>query len=572
MKSRSGWKQWLITGLALVSGAGTVYGQYGSPSFTGAAYGGAPGGALPGNPAAAMAGANMYGLGSQGPMSFAVPGPAPMEVAYAPGSGAMAPAGPMAPMVPGALVSGAMAPGGMAPGAMPPGCACCDGATVVPGGCDGSSCGSTGCGDMFYGSPGCGLMDRGGLCGDCGGTGCLFCGGAGCPKCGGGQGCRLCGTLGGRLGCAPIRNLLRSTGAGAALAGTDGCYACGWGNNGLFSGRLLGLLGRLAPYSEGPQAQRWFDLHVGTLALARTDDIASSVLTTQGIAGTPVLNMNNVSLDQLQFGLLATACMQTGPGGNLEVTYFGLNQWHSSATALSDTANLYSVISNFGTNPPGGFDDTDQSINQSITYDSAIHNGEINFRRRTVAPARYLQGSWLAGVRYFDLDEQLAYQTVGLVNNGGAVTQRFFNLDNRTRNELVGFQVGGDLWATLVPGWMVGVEGKYGVYGNHAETDSTILANSVPQSYEMRSDGETAYLTDFSASTVYRLTYSWSFRTSYNYLRVDNVALAPRNFNTSGLTQNGSGDVVFGQGRNAFIDVNGVARYSGFSLGAEYLW
>ncbi len=86
----------------------------------------------------------------------------------------------------------------------------------------------------------------------------------------------------------------------------------------------------------------------------------------------------------------------------MELTYFGLNKWHATATALSTTPTLYSVISNFGVAPPGGFDDTDRSINQSLTYDSAIHNAELNFRRRWVAPARWIQGSWLAGVRYFD--------------------------------------------------------------------------------------------------------------------------------------------------------------------------
>ncbi len=218
-----------------------------------------------------------------------------------------------------------------------------------------------------------------------------------------------------------------------------------------------------------------------------------------------------------------------------------------------------------------GFDDTDRSILQSLSYDSAIHNAELNFRRRWVAPSRWVQGSWLAGVRYFDLDEEMSYQTVGLVNNGINLTPRFFNLDTQARNQLTGFQVGSDGWITVVPGFMLGAEGKFGVYGNHAEVDSTILANSVAQAREARSDGETAYLSELILSAVYRVSYSWSFRASYNNLRVDNVALAPRNFNTAGLGSNGAG-VVFGGNRPTFIDVDGIAKYSGFTLGAEYLW
>ncbi|MCC6511587.1 MAG: hypothetical protein IT423_20985, partial [Pirellulaceae bacterium] len=326
-----------------------------------------------------------------------------------------------------------------------------------------------------------------------------------------------------------------------------------------------------------PQSQRWFDMHLGTIALARTDDLPNSVVTTQGIAGAPVLRTGDPQVDDLAFGLAATASMQTGPGSNLELTYFGLNKWEDTATVESVNADLYSVISAFGTNPGAnnqgiaGFDDTDRSVSQSLNYTSKIHNGELSFRRRWVAPSRWVQGSWLAGVRHFDLDEEFGYQAVGQQNNGNNQTLRFFNMNTATRNQLTGFQLGSDGWITLVPGFMLGAEGKFGVYGNHAEVESNILANSVLQAREARSDGETAYLREIALHSVYRISYSWAFRASYNYLRVENVALAPRNFNTAGLGSNGAG-VVFGQNRPTFIDVDGIAKYSGFSLGAEYLW
>ncbi len=95
MRNRSGWKHWLFTGLALLSGAGYVQGQTGSPNFAGAGYGGAP------------MGGGMAGLGNHGPMSIAMPGPPPMEVAYASGPGPM-----------GSAVHPAGALGG--------GCSCCE--------------------------------------------------------------------------------------------------------------------------------------------------------------------------------------------------------------------------------------------------------------------------------------------------------------------------------------------------------------------------------------------------------------------------------------------------------------
>ncbi len=530
MKSRSGLKQWLFTGLALLGSTGAVYGQAVSPYHAGASYGGAPAGM-------AYPGGNMPGpmsnLGNHGPMSIAMPGPPPGEVNYAAGPGPIG--GPMGAVIPASAIA--------------PGCACCEGACDVGaayGGCDGMCSGG------------------GGLCADCGGTGCLFCDGVGCDACGGQRGCSVCGSYGGRLGCAPIRNLFRSTGIGRGRLGTDGCMACGWGNNALCPGALTGLLGRFAPYAEGPQSQRWFDAHIGTMALKRTDDITGNgVIATQGIAGNPVLRLNSAPLDDLQFGLLTTFCLQTGVGSNLELTYFGLNKWTNTATATGP-GDLFSVISNFGQNPPGGFGDTDGSFIQSVTYKSAIHNGELSFRRRLVAPQRWVQGSWLAGIRYFDLDEKFQYQAVGA--NG--LVPKFFNLDTRASNQLTGFQIGSDGWLTIVPGWMVGVEGKTGVYGNHMEVTRTMLSNSVAFDRERRSAGETAYLTDLALNTIYRVSYSWSFRASYNYMRVANVALAPRNFNTTNI---GAAGLAFG-GRIPTIDVDGVAKYSGFTLGAEYMW
>ncbi len=143
--------------------------------------------------------------------------------------------------------------------------------------------------------------------------------------------CSICGTYPCLLGSAPIRDLIRGSGLGSRRCNSDGCYACGWGNNAIMPGRLCGLLGFLRPYGEGGQSQRWFDFHVGTMALTRTDDILGTVVTTQGIAGAPVLRTSDPNLDQLEFGLTATAALQVGPGGNLELTYFGLNKWHSTA-------------------------------------------------------------------------------------------------------------------------------------------------------------------------------------------------------------------------------------------------
>lgn len=525
MRMLSGRMHWLMVGLALlVSAQGfttvEVRGQAPLKPATAAAkkqmaaqtasYAGpmaSPYGMPPGM--GGLPGGMMPGMPGA-PMSMAFPGPAPMEVTYASALGHRA--------------------------------------------CD------AGCDSM-------------GGCGSCGG--CNTCGGMAC----GGRGC---GLMGGRSG-----SLL---GGGCGMCGGSGCGACG---SSLFGGRLLGMLGPLAPFVEGSGgAQRWFDVYAGTIGLRRTSDFGGFSTATQDLTtgqfersflistdgtgtGTPRLRTNDLDLDRIRYGAEIIANLQTGVGSNLEARYFGLNNWETSATAsvvASGNPTLYSAFSVFGTVPTNGFDDTDRSFIHTISYNSELHNGEINYRRRWVSPAAWAQGSWLAGVRYFDLDERFGFNATGSNNNTFTFNQlRFFNFDTRTRNQLTGFQMGGDFWVNVVPGIQVGVEGKAGIFGNHAEVEAQAFSNSIPGAREFMQDGKTAYLTEFTASTVYRLTHSWSVRASYNLLYVDNVALAPENVNTRDFS-NAIGLGSFTPSRFPFMDVDGEVLYQGWSIGGEWLY
>jgi hypothetical protein len=441
------------------------------------------------------------------------------------------------------------------------------------GGCD-PSCGvaEQGC------APGCDASMEGfGLLGGNGmhcGPGMMPCG----PQCGEGCPCGFGAGLG--HGCGPLGCNGGTFGDGRYLRDLfGGCQ-----------GRLRGLLASiLTPYGEGGVAsQRWFDLSADVTAFRRDNSIGNFNFSSQGVGTSNiVLSSNNVSLDDYEAGLALQGNIQCGPGSNLEVGYFGLNSWNQSATVNSVPASsptLFSYISNFGQSPAGGngdppgYDDPDRSFTHSLNYQSTFNNGEVNFRRRWVEPSGFLQGSFLAGIRYFQLDETLTFSARGqnnntLANNG----LRFFDSETETSNQLTGFQVGGDLWANLVPGIKVGTELKTGVYGNHGIQETRIFANSlgssqssgVPAVSERASDGRTAYLTQWSVSGIYRLSYSWTMRSSYQLIYVDNVALAPENVNSQapGLL---SGNL--NQVRNVTINNDGEVLYTGFTVGAEYNW
>lgn len=359
---------------------------------------------------------------------------------------------------------------------------------------------------------------------------------------------------------------------------------------------LASLLGCLAPYSEGSRAtQRWYDVSVGVIGLSRTTDVGgvatgqrdpvtgvfdtTEVLSSFGVAGTPALSTSNLDMDKMRYGLEAIANLQTGVGANLEFRYFGLNNWEVSQTAstvASGNPTLFSVFSLFGTSPGGatpGFDDTDRSFVHNISYNSELHNGEINFRRRWVSGWDWWQGSWLGGIRYFDLDERFGFNAVGSENDTFTFDQlRYFNYDVETRNQLTGVQIGGDLWLNILSGFRIGVEGKGGIFGNHAEVYSQAVSNSIPGATEFLQDGKTAYMGEFTASAVYRLSYSWSVRASYNLLYVDNVALAPENFNTRDFANALGANKAFTANRFPFLNTDGEVCYQGYTIAAEWLY
>jgi hypothetical protein len=454
---------------------------------------------------------------------------------------------------------GGMMPGGMMPGGMMPG-------GTMPGGMMGPE------GPMSMSFPGPAPMDMGSLYGDS-----PFHSPDGCPMCGNG----MCGGH----GCGPLAGRLRRP----CACGGSGCIACGVDNGCMLGGGLFRrLLGPLAPYSDGGTgSQRWFDFYAGTIGLSRVTNVGgysgeldpitgvaaiNDVISTQGIGGTPVLRTTDLDMDRMRYGLELIAGIQVGPGSNIEVRYFGLNNWNLSQSVRLNSPDLYSVFSDFGQNPFGGFDDTDGSFVHTIRYRSELHNGEVNYRRRFAAPVRAVQGSWLAGIRHFDLDEQFGFESVGPLNNTFTFNnRRFANIDTFTRNKLTGFQIGGDLWVNVVPGIMLGVEGKSGIYGNRAEVQTEVFTNSIPAGSESLRDTRTAYLSEFTASAVYRLTYSWSVRASYNLLYVDNVALAPENFNTRDYS-NAIGGGAFTMDRYPFLNLDGESLYQGWSIGGEFLY
>jgi hypothetical protein len=376
--------------------------------------------------------------------------------------------------------------------------------------------------------------------------------------------------------------------------GTDGCQFCGgYGcdncRGGIFghhrgyqgghgswlpNGLLGDVLGLVAPYPDGGcAAVRWFDFAVDYMMLKRDNTGRSDqAFTSLGIAGPTVLSANDLDFGSYEPGFRFTGAFQVGSANSVEFTYFGQFHYDARATARAPGA-LFSVYSDFGLVPFGGFAEFDMADFQQIDYTSSIDSFEVNWRNRWMAPNCRYQGSWTVGVRHFILDEKLRYATSsyanGIVSGIGVIPARSQS-DTDVTNNLTGIQFGTDLWVCVLPGLRAGGEVQAGVYGNHMNINTTIGSNLLPDVNEFRERQESndvAFIGQINLLTTYRINYQWTVRAGYQFLYVEGVALAPENFNPQPPFLNNPFDP-----RVSFVNDNGNVFYHGWNVGLEFMW
>ncbi|MCO8124360.1 BBP7 family outer membrane beta-barrel protein [Stieleria sp. TO1_6] len=396
-----------------------------------------------------------------------------------------------------------------------------------------------------------------------------------CGTCGGGGGCGCNGMLSGGL----LGKMRARGGPGCLFCRGSGCTACKELPFGYAGSVLACMVGALRPYEEaGLCNQRWYDLSIEALALDRSlGGVAPNVITTEGVNGTPVLSMSDLDGDDVEGGIRLSGALIFGAGGNLEMTYMGGNEWDDSATVTSATPNLFSYISDYGTLPGGvldpGFDDTDRSLQQSIQNESSFHSAEINYRRRTMFPYCRFQSSWLVGLRYLRYDDNLLYQTTGLDNdtvNGNL--PRYFASNTGTQNKLFGPQAGFDFWWNIYPGISMGVGAKAAWMQNDVDRRGSVSANSIPNGGLVVArtvtaddgDQQGTAMADFELKLVYRFSHSWSLRTSYYALAVDDIAFGGLDPNIQYPTA--TSDLVLAPMQYEDLVLQG------FTIGTEYVW
>jgi hypothetical protein len=232
----------------------------------------------------------------------------------------------------------------------------------------------------------------------------------------------------------------------------------------------------------------------------------------------------------------------------VEGTYSGSYEWQTLQAVRDQTpnsqgglGNLFSPFSNFGN--PVGFIGTDFNEFAAIEFEGKFSSAEVNLRRRVIIPTEcWPRGSYhctstsfLLGVRYLKLEEQLRYSTSSSIPAGGSVN----DANVATDNDMIGLQIGmlSQFMSRRGRGW-VDFEIKGGVYQNEANlvssfTNADRLGNVIVDFADDDARDRTAFMGELSLNYNYPVTERGTFRIGYNAMWLTGVALAPQNLSSN---------------------------------------
>ena len=316
----------------------------------------------------------------------------------------------------------------------------------------------------------------------------------------------------------------------------------------------------------------WYDLSVDAVYMTRDDAGSDIPISSFGIAGTapPTVALSTADLvfDD-EPGLQASARYQLSAVYNIEAGYLGVADWGANHSVSVDNHSLYSFFSNFGNQPFGGFFDVDQATFHSVNYRSHLDTVELNMRRSWILPHLRLNGSWLTGLRWLKMRDELDFfalvtphfDPINQVERDAAFTDYRVQIDNN----LYGGQLGGQLGLCVLRGLNVSGEAKAGAYYLQSTLDSQLSSTSLTTTRTDFGDSDDiALLGQAGVYVTYQFHPLWKVRAGYQFLYMDGVALAPSNI---ARTQ------PFGGGtRIVAIDDDGDAMFHGALLGLEVGW
>ncbi len=152
-----------------------------------------------------------------------------------------------------------------------------------------------------------------------------------------------------------------------------------------------------------------------------------------------------------------------------------------------------------------------------------------------------LNFSWLAGIRYLQFNDNLEYAALGVPGLGAQT----LSYDVYTRNQLVGFQLGGRSDLCLGNRFNLYSTARAGIFGNNAsltsrlgtETAIAYESNDPDTLYDIsRRRNQLAFLSELGAGMGVRLSPKWTATAGYRAIVASGVATAVGNVRQQGQT------------------------------------
>jgi len=158
----------------------------------------------------------------------------------------------------------------------------------------------------------------------------------------------------------------------------------------------------------------------------------------------------------------------------------------------------------------------------------------LNLRRRMAVSSGPVEASFLVGVRYLRIDEDLTYHSEANVPlPGGAINDAVLTTDNDMTGAQIGLQ---SQWMLCERSW-IDVEVKGAIFSNSASLrtryTNTDENGAVTQFVDSDQKTSTTYLLETSVLVNYQFTPGLTFRVGYTALWMSGMALGSDNFSSN---------------------------------------
>jgi len=306
-----------------------------------------------------------------------------------------------------------------------------------------------------------------------------------------------------------------------------------------------------------------FDIDAEAVFLCRSDDVKDMEFTQEGMMGDIILSSDQLDLGW-QPGWRVTGEIFFDNCDRIELSYLSICETSDSKTVTSDTDDLYSILSMFGHNPVAGYIGTDEASLHSIKYSSQFYTWEVNYRSHLsifeIPCFCCLDGSFIYGYRYFNLEESFKHFTESSVNEASMD----YSVD--TCNSMHGLQAGVEGWFPFNECLDFGFEFKAAYYFNCSDQKTKIIAEAdLPEPYNEEKDKwGTTWGFEGGAKVSFEVCQNFYIRGGYLFLHLTDLALAKRNFNRRAPFEDGT--------RDKKIKNTGCVTYHGATIGVDLCW